>query len=56
MDLTKNCDITVMVVGDGIREGSIRTKFQLSVVRIQQVMIKLKNWEITMSMYFKIRR
>lgn len=40
--------MTVMIVGDGMREGgSVRTKFQLSVVRIQQVIIKVKNWEIS---------
>lgn len=35
VNLTKHCGMSVMVVGDGVREGSIRTKFQLSVVRIQ---------------------
>ena len=52
MDLTKNCDMTAVGVGSGKRERSSRTKFQLSVVGIQQVMIKVKNQEITMNIYF----
>lgn len=55
MDLTKSCDMTVMVVGGKMREGGIRTKFPLFVVGIQYIMIQVKNQEITMNMYFKIR-
>lgn len=35
MALAKGCGMIVMVVGDEMREGSIRTKFQLHVVRVQ---------------------
>lgn len=48
MDLTKSHDMTVMIMGGGRGEGNIRTKFQLFVVAIPQVMIKVKTQEITM--------
>lgn len=35
MDLTKTCDMTAMVVGDGKSEVSLRSEFQLSLVGVQ---------------------
>lgn len=55
MDLTKSCDMTNGGGGE-MREGDIRTKFPLFVVGIQYIMNKVKNQEITVNMYFKIRR